>query len=115
MLGLLLENGPLNIDVNGNVVQNNFSWDQLVDYIWVDQPVYVYFPPYYRYYVTNSCVQWCGILNRRFYGLWYVPKVLSQYVMIFSSILVDDEDQMGQDFVRIGKTFIYFQRANCHV
>ena len=40
MLGLLLENGPLNIDVNGNAVQNNFSWDQLVDYIWVDQPVY---------------------------------------------------------------------------
>lgn len=39
MLGLLLENGPLHIDVNGNAVPNNFSWDQFVDYIWLDQPV----------------------------------------------------------------------------
>jgi hypothetical protein len=41
MLGLLLENGPLRITETGSVAANNVSWDKLVDYIWIDQPVYV--------------------------------------------------------------------------
>ncbi|THH11307.1 hypothetical protein EW145_g733 [Phellinidium pouzarii] len=39
ILGLLLENGPIHVDVGGSLVPNNESWDKLVDYIWVDQPV----------------------------------------------------------------------------
>jgi hypothetical protein len=41
MLGLLLENGPLRITETGSVAANNVSWNKLVDYIWIDQPVYV--------------------------------------------------------------------------
>ena len=41
MLGLILENGPLHVTESGSMVPNNFSWDKLIDYIWVDQPVYV--------------------------------------------------------------------------
>ncbi|EJD07265.1 alpha/beta-hydrolase [Fomitiporia mediterranea MF3/22] len=39
MLGLLLENGPLLVTESGDLAPNNVSWDKLVDYIWVDQPV----------------------------------------------------------------------------
>ncbi|KAI5119135.1 hypothetical protein M0805_005741 [Coniferiporia weirii] len=39
MLGLMLENGPLHVAANGSIISNNVSWDKLVDYIWVDQPV----------------------------------------------------------------------------
>lgn len=41
MLGLMLENGPLHVAADGSMIPNQFSWDKLVDYIWVDQPVYV--------------------------------------------------------------------------
>ena len=41
MLGLLLELGPILVNEDGGVRPNEFSWDKLVDYIWVDQPVYV--------------------------------------------------------------------------
>ncbi|KAI0695227.1 alpha/beta-hydrolase [Cytidiella melzeri] len=39
MLGLLLENGPLHVDDGGAIIPNNVSWDKMVDYVWVDQPV----------------------------------------------------------------------------
>ncbi len=39
MLGLMLENGPIHVLEDGSLAQNNWSWSQLVDYIWVDQPV----------------------------------------------------------------------------
>ncbi|KAL5537214.1 hypothetical protein ACEPAF_1037 [Sanghuangporus sanghuang] len=39
MLGLILENGPLHVTDSGSMAPNNFSWDKLADYIWVDQPV----------------------------------------------------------------------------
>jgi len=39
MLGLMLENGPIHVLEDGSLTQNNWSWSQLVDYIWVDQPV----------------------------------------------------------------------------
>ena len=42
MLGLMLENGPLHIAADGSLVPNDYSWDKLVDYVWVDQPVYVF-------------------------------------------------------------------------
>ncbi|KLO07454.1 alpha/beta-hydrolase [Schizopora paradoxa] len=39
MLGLMLENGPIHVLEDGSLVQNNWSWNQFVDYIWIDQPV----------------------------------------------------------------------------
>lgn len=42
LLGLLEENGPLLVTETGGFVSNNYSWDKLVDYVWVDQPVYVF-------------------------------------------------------------------------
>ncbi|OSD08204.1 alpha/beta-hydrolase [Trametes coccinea BRFM310] len=43
MLGLTSENGPIHINSDFSASQNNFSWDRLVDYFWVDQPVGVGF------------------------------------------------------------------------
>ena len=39
LLGLLEEFGPLLTAEDGSVVPNPYSWDKLVDYVWVDQPV----------------------------------------------------------------------------
>lgn len=39
MLGLLLENGPIHVLENGTLVGNPWSWDRLVDYVFIDQPV----------------------------------------------------------------------------
>ncbi|EJD07280.1 alpha/beta-hydrolase [Fomitiporia mediterranea MF3/22] len=39
LLGLLEENGPLLITESGGFTSNEFSWEKIVDYIWVDQPV----------------------------------------------------------------------------
>ncbi|KAJ7143727.1 Alpha/Beta hydrolase protein [Mycena epipterygia] len=39
LLGLMTENGPLHVTGDYSIVQNNFSWNQLADTFWVDQPV----------------------------------------------------------------------------
>ncbi|TCD69154.1 hypothetical protein EIP91_008631 [Steccherinum ochraceum] len=39
MLGMMFENGPVHVADDLSVFQNNFSWNKLADYIWVDQPV----------------------------------------------------------------------------
>ncbi|KIM90542.1 hypothetical protein PILCRDRAFT_186958 [Piloderma croceum F 1598] len=39
MAGLTLENGPIQVTSEYSIVQNNFSWNGLADYIWIDQPV----------------------------------------------------------------------------
>lgn len=39
MIGLFFENGPLHIREDHSTVPNNYSWDRLADYVWVDQPV----------------------------------------------------------------------------
>ncbi|KAF8217978.1 Alpha/Beta hydrolase protein [Mycena galopus ATCC 62051] len=39
LLGLMTENGPLQVTGDYAIVQNNYSWHQLADTIWVDQPV----------------------------------------------------------------------------
>ncbi|KAH9913998.1 alpha/beta-hydrolase [Epithele typhae] len=35
----LPSNGPIHLDQNQQPFKNDFSWDQLADYVWVDQPV----------------------------------------------------------------------------
>ncbi|KAJ7186601.1 alpha/beta-hydrolase [Mycena filopes] len=39
MIGLMTENGPLQVTGTYSIVPNNFSWNNLADTIWVDQPV----------------------------------------------------------------------------
>ncbi|TDL15662.1 alpha/beta-hydrolase [Rickenella mellea] len=39
LIGLMSENGPLHVTNTYSIVQNNFSWSNLADYIWIDQPV----------------------------------------------------------------------------
>ncbi|KAI8996603.1 alpha/beta-hydrolase [Trametes punicea] len=39
MLGFIYENGPVRIGADGSASPNNYSWDRVADYIWIDQPV----------------------------------------------------------------------------
>ncbi|KAI0773289.1 alpha/beta-hydrolase [Trametes elegans] len=43
LIGLTSENGPVHINSDFSAQQNNYSWDKLADYIWIDQPVGVGF------------------------------------------------------------------------
>ncbi|KAI0629365.1 alpha/beta-hydrolase [Trametes polyzona] len=43
LIGLTSENGPVHINADFSAQKNNFSWNTLADYIWVDQPVGVGF------------------------------------------------------------------------
>ncbi|EMD39305.1 hypothetical protein CERSUDRAFT_82042 [Gelatoporia subvermispora B] len=39
LLGLLYENGPIHLRPDFSAYQNNYSWNLLADYIWIDQPL----------------------------------------------------------------------------
>ncbi|KAF5315989.1 hypothetical protein D9758_018113 [Tetrapyrgos nigripes] len=39
MAGLLFENGPIRIGPDYGATANEFSWNTIADYIWIDQPV----------------------------------------------------------------------------
>ncbi|KAJ7769203.1 alpha/beta-hydrolase [Mycena maculata] len=39
LLGLMTENGPIHVTGTYSIVQNNYSYNQLADTFWVDQPV----------------------------------------------------------------------------
>ncbi|KAF7334471.1 Alpha/beta-hydrolase [Mycena venus] len=39
MIGMMTENGPLQVTGTFSIVQNNFSWNKLADTFWIDQPV----------------------------------------------------------------------------
>ena len=41
LLGLLEEFGPILMTEEGGLRSKDFAWTNLVDYVWVDQPVYV--------------------------------------------------------------------------
>ncbi|OBZ74243.1 Serine carboxypeptidase-like 21 [Grifola frondosa] len=38
-LGFLYENGPIHIRPDDSLFHNNYSWEQVADYVWIDQPV----------------------------------------------------------------------------
>ncbi|KAH8815737.1 putative serine carboxypeptidase [Xylogone sp. PMI_703] len=38
MIGLFQENGPCGIDINGNVVNNPYSWSNITNMLYIDQP-----------------------------------------------------------------------------
>ena len=35
------QNGPLHILANYSLVENQYAWSTVADYVWIDQPVYV--------------------------------------------------------------------------
>ncbi|KZT24766.1 alpha/beta-hydrolase [Neolentinus lepideus HHB14362 ss-1] len=39
LIGLLFENGPIHIGPDYSAYANNYSWNTLADYVWIDQPV----------------------------------------------------------------------------
>ncbi|KAG5715584.1 Vitellogenic carboxypeptidase [Termitomyces sp. T112] len=39
MYGLFFENGPIRIHPDYSVTSNDYSWNKLADYFWIDQPV----------------------------------------------------------------------------
>ncbi|KAF8917843.1 alpha/beta-hydrolase [Mucidula mucida] len=39
MAGFLFENGPFRLGGDYGMTTNNFSWNRIADYVWVDQPV----------------------------------------------------------------------------
>ncbi|KAJ7574418.1 Alpha/Beta hydrolase protein [Mycena floridula] len=39
LYGLFFENGPIHIEPDYTATKNNFSWHEIADYIWIDQPV----------------------------------------------------------------------------
>lgn len=43
MFGLMTENGPIQLEPGTQQLSaNQYAWSSLVDYIWVDNPVYVH-------------------------------------------------------------------------
>ena len=103
LIGLLLEIGPLLVVDGGGLVQNNVSWANLVDYVWVDQPVYVF--------IQVTLCDAHDLPSRSTVALDFQP--LNQMVAIVGvnalfnmthlliiMVSVLNEDQMGQDFVR---------------
>ncbi|TFK46518.1 alpha/beta-hydrolase [Heliocybe sulcata] len=39
LIGLMFENGPIHIAPDYSAYSNNYSWNGLADYVWIDQPV----------------------------------------------------------------------------
>ncbi|KAG9311821.1 alpha beta-hydrolase [Chiua virens] len=39
LVGLFFENGPIRIRSDYSVVENKYSWTNVADYVWIDQPV----------------------------------------------------------------------------
>ena len=33
------QNGPIHLDADSLPFENKFSWDNVADYVWIDQPV----------------------------------------------------------------------------
>lgn len=45
MTGLMTENGPIHLETGTQTLsQEKYPWNALIDYFWVDQPVYVFCP-----------------------------------------------------------------------
>ncbi|OAX41086.1 alpha/beta-hydrolase [Rhizopogon vinicolor AM-OR11-026] len=43
MVGLLFENGPIHIQNDYSLIENQYGWSAVADYVWIDQPVGVGF------------------------------------------------------------------------
>lgn len=101
MLGLMLENGPLHVAANGSLIPNQFSWDKLVDYIWVDQPVCVI-----SYFQSAAGCSHLGteeqaiLLLNQMVVIVRIHDLFAAFLNL-TLVLVENEDQMGEDFVSL--------------
>ncbi|KAG1721432.1 Alpha/Beta hydrolase protein [Suillus paluster] len=43
LVGLLFENGPIHVQNNYSLFENQYAWNTIADYVWIDQPVGVGF------------------------------------------------------------------------
>ncbi|KAG0699895.1 alpha beta-hydrolase [Suillus ampliporus] len=43
LVGLLFENGPIHVQNNYSLFENQYAWNTVADYVWIDQPVGVGF------------------------------------------------------------------------
>ncbi|KAG1831383.1 Alpha/Beta hydrolase protein [Suillus variegatus] len=39
LVGLLFENGPINVQNDYSLLENHYAWNTVADYVWIDQPV----------------------------------------------------------------------------
>ncbi|KAF7378053.1 Carboxypeptidase [Mycena sanguinolenta] len=99
LLGLLTENGPLRVNGDYSVVQNNYSWQQLADTIWVDQPVGTG-------YSTSDTTGYAP--NQDQIGLDFVG-FLSNMVKIFPSLATRPLYLMGESYA--GKYIPYITKT----
>ncbi|PSR78206.1 hypothetical protein PHLCEN_2v7538 [Hermanssonia centrifuga] len=103
LYGLLTENGPISLIPNlHQFTQTNYSWSNLVDYIWVDQPVGVGFATAdsegyakdedqvgidFIGFLENLVKVFPSLANRPFYltGESYAGRyIVSAFTMVFS-------------------------------
>ena len=42
MLTCTPQNGPIHLLSNYSLVENQYAWSNVADYVWLDQPVYVH-------------------------------------------------------------------------
>ncbi|KAF8192021.1 Alpha/Beta hydrolase protein [Mycena galopus ATCC 62051] len=83
MIGLLTENGPIKAVGSFSISQNNFSWNQLADTIWVDQP---------GEYLTSASLFDENQMGEDFVGF------LSNMVKIFPSLATRPLYLMGESY-----------------
>ncbi|KAF7350011.1 Carboxypeptidase [Mycena venus] len=103
MIRLLTENGPIKAAGSFSIGQNNFSWNQLADMIWVDQP---------GEYIPT----WGGVRDFRRYGLRDEDQIgedfvgfLSNLVKIFPSLATHPLYLMGESYA--GTYILYITKT----
>ncbi|KAJ7035170.1 alpha/beta-hydrolase [Mycena alexandri] len=86
--GLMTENGPIYVNGDYSIVNNNYGWSQLADVVWVDQPVGTgYSTSDTESYVANE-----GQMAEDFVGF------LSNMVKIFPSLATRPLHLMGESY-----------------
>ncbi|KAJ7474691.1 alpha/beta-hydrolase [Mycena latifolia] len=91
LLGLMTENGPLQVTGDYSIVNNNYSWNQLADTFWVDQPV----GTGYSTSDTDGYVPDEDQMGEDFVGF------LSNIVKIFPSLATRPLHLMGESYAGI--------------
>ncbi|KAJ7721105.1 alpha/beta-hydrolase [Mycena metata] len=97
--GLMTENGPLHVNGDYSIASNNYSWSQLADVVWVDQPVGTgYSTSDTESYVANE-----NQVAQDFLGF------LSNMVKIFPSLATRPLYLMGESYA--GRYIPYITKA----
>lgn len=56
MIGLWQENGPCGVDIDGNVYSNPYSWSNVSNMLYIDQPTQVRCVP--KYSLFDGLLMW---------------------------------------------------------